>query len=240
MSSTSAITQVPMLNNANYPTWEISMKAFLCLQGPNGEGSVEQTENITTAEQCKEQAEWDCFDDITLDTSEETWDEIYETYGKPGAAGKFTIFCKAITFTISNNSDPISPISSLMGLFSCLADEDIQFTDPIKAMIILAALPSIWDSFCATILAQSTVLIPAKIIPSIADEHCQQKSSNSLALATQITWVQQPNDNTSNWHTQKKPKGPKNAPNGQQPSQENPPANGNKSRGMHMNLPPKT
>ncbi|KIK51912.1 hypothetical protein GYMLUDRAFT_180859 [Collybiopsis luxurians FD-317 M1] len=117
------------------------------------------------------------------DTSEKTWDCIAKTYGRPGAAGKFTIFCKAITFTISNNVDPTGPISSLMSLFSCLAEVEVMFSDPIKAMIILAALPISWDSFCATMLAQSNDISPTDIIPSIADEYCQQKSRNASALA---------------------------------------------------------
>ena len=270
MSSTSSIAQVPMLNGANYASWEISMKAYLRLQGiwrvvsgdikrPSNMFNVTKTEvptgrtigrgdnvqqemrieehveGVTTPERKKEQAEWDRWDDmaqgaiqmriptdvarnVMKDTAEETWDEIYATYGSPGAAGKFALFREAITFTISDNSDPSTPISSLMSLFSRLAEVEIEFTDPIKAMIILAALPASWDSFCATILAQHDILKPSSIIPSIADEYRRRKSGNSTALTARLSGVRRPNDNTSNWNSQKKKKG-KTASSGRQPSQ---------------------
>ncbi|KIK54584.1 hypothetical protein GYMLUDRAFT_249310 [Collybiopsis luxurians FD-317 M1] len=213
--STSTITQVPMFNGSNYPTWEVSMKAYLCLQGVwqivsgenkqladtytettctvgTGENAQSQTftTNTTSDEQHKEQTEWDQYDDmaqgaiqmhlptdisltVMKETSEKTWDCIAKTYGRPGAAGKFAIFCEAITFTISDNVDLTGPIFSLMSLFSCLAGVEVTFSDPIKAMIILAALLISWDLFCATMLVQSNDISPTDIIPSIADEYHQ-------------------------------------------------------------------
>ncbi|KIK61077.1 hypothetical protein GYMLUDRAFT_243757 [Collybiopsis luxurians FD-317 M1] len=55
------------------------------------------------------------------------------------------------------------------------------------------------------------------------------ESRNASALAAQISGIQCPNDNTSNWNSQKRPRGTKGsqgAPSGQQTSPENPSSNG--------------
>ncbi|KAF5392084.1 hypothetical protein D9757_003375 [Collybiopsis confluens] len=209
MSSTSAITQIPMFNGANWASWEVSMKTYLRLQGvwriTSGDYPISARTTSTNAA------------GVSVDSTSEKVkkeirsDAIKAQYGTTGSAGKFAIFREAILFTISDNTDP----------FSCLDEFQVDFSDAIQAMIILAALPPSWDSFCATMLAGTASLFLALLISSISDEYCRCQSGSASTLVARITGIKRPGNN--NWNNQcqgngKKQKNERASNNGQQTS----------------------
>ncbi|KAF5379262.1 hypothetical protein D9757_010704 [Collybiopsis confluens] len=176
--------------------WRITSGDYTIPARTTSTNAAGVTVDSTSEEVKKEIRDWQRYDDMAQgaiqmrlpnniarvimdDTSKETWDTIKAQYGTTGSAGKFAIFRQAISFTIFDNTNPTTPIANLMGLFSRLDELQVDFSDAIQAMIILAALPPSWDSFCATMLAGTAGLSPALLIPSISDEYRHRQSGSN-------------------------------------------------------------
>ena len=140
-------------------------------------------------------------------TARETWDDLETTYGTPGATGLFGIFREAIDFESAENSDPAMPIASLTSIFDCLDAPGLTLTEPAKAMILLAALPCVWDGLAMTMLSQHTGknLTLTAIIPKIQHEYnCRR--SNATLLASRLSTVNKKHKSKNAWSKQKKQK----------------------------------
>ena len=188
-------------------------------------GTYKANEDVetTTAERQKEIEDWDSLDDqamglialrlpddiratVLKTESGETWDEIKKIYGKPGSAGTFGIFKEAINFQIDGRNDPTLALASLNSTFSRLDGSGLTLPEPVKAMILLAALPTQWDSLAMTILSRdATLLTPSNIMPIIQDEY-RRRQSNATSLAARISGVKRQSDSKSSWNDQKKKK----------------------------------
>lgn len=239
MSSTAAITAIPVLTGSNYNEWSSAMKAYLQIQrcwgivsgtkprpavlnpspaaGTTAPTAAQLEANTTAIEN------WDENDDAAtgaialrlspqirqislLATAKLTWDHLLDQYGTPGAAGTFGIFKEAINFEMRENDNPTSSITTLTSLFERLFAAGLNLSEPIRCMILLAALPRAWDGLAMTIMSQYTGsdLKLVNIVPLIQDEF-SRRQSNATSLSSRLSTVKK-RKGKSSWDKQKKQK----------------------------------
>src|ERR1700742_2254456 len=168
------VKQLPMLDGSNWVPWSSTMEAYLRSVGVwrivrNAERCPEDAPSNASADVVARtvdtQNSWHNRDDIALgaislrlseaikthvkDTSHLTWEALKKAYGTPGAALLFSDFKKVISHKISGNKHPTLEIAEMSAIFERLDANQCAIPEFIKAMILLAAMPTKWDSIAS-------------------------------------------------------------------------------------------
>ena len=89
-------------------------------------------------------------------TAYQTWRNIEDSYGKPGAALIFADFKVLNTFRLSG-SDPTPEISKMVTLLERLCVNHCQFLEFMQMMLLLNALPQKWDHLALVYIQETKV-----------------------------------------------------------------------------------
>src|SRR6204780_4501629 len=79
------------------------------------------------------------------DTARITWENLKGQFGATSVSASFADFKNAISLKLSGGN-PIPEIERMATLFGRLADNELEVSDNMEALILLAALPTKWDS----------------------------------------------------------------------------------------------
>src|ERR1700689_5821468 len=79
------------------------------------------------------------------DTARITWENLKGQFGAPSVSASFANFKNAINLKLSGGN-PIPEIERMATLFGRLSDNDLEVSDNMEALLLLAALPPKWDS----------------------------------------------------------------------------------------------
>jgi len=79
------------------------------------------------------------------DTARITWENLKGQFGATSVSASFADFKNAISLKLSGGN-PIPEIERMATLFGRLSDNELEVSDNMEALILLAALPTKWDS----------------------------------------------------------------------------------------------
>ena len=82
----------------------------------------------------------------TKKTAKEIWDFYETSYGKPGVQAVYSMFKKVLSITVSDNTDPTIALDEMAALYDRLAVNEVSVAEHLKAMILMAKLPSSMES----------------------------------------------------------------------------------------------
>ena len=111
-------------------------------------------------------------------TAQKTWTGLQDAFGKPGAAGIFVDFSAAIHWKVNINRVTES-VNDLLTITQRLDTNGFKFPDNMVAMLVLASLPTGWDSVSSSILitTKASDLKLADILPKIEEEQQRRRTS---------------------------------------------------------------
>ena len=148
---------VPVLDGSNYNAWYKAMKAYLMAHSLWGYANGDITRPATDDEdwvkqnsvaignmvlRVKESIQQDVID---LDTAEEVWIRLKDSYGTPTSTSIYKDFKEALSLRINPNSHPGPQIDKMSAAFQHLSAAKMIIPNQVQAMILLAALPPKWD-----------------------------------------------------------------------------------------------
>jgi len=144
---------VPVLDGSNYNAWYKAMKAYLMAHSlwgyANGDITRPDTDDEDWVKQnsvaignmvlrVKESIQQDVID---LDTAEEVWIRLKDSYGTPTSTSIYKDFKEALSLRINPNSHPGPQIDKMSAAFQRLSAAKMIIPNQVQAMILLAALP---------------------------------------------------------------------------------------------------
>jgi len=148
---------VPVLDGSNYNAWYKAMKPYLMAHSlwgyANGDITRPDTDDEDWVKQnsvaignmvlcVKESIQQDVID---LDTAEEVWIRLKDSYGTPTSTSIYKDFKEALSLRINPNSHPGPQIDKMSAVFQHLSTAKMIIPNQVQAMILLAALPPKWD-----------------------------------------------------------------------------------------------
>ena len=89
-------------------------------------------------------------------TTYQTWRNIEDSYGKPGAALIFADF-KALNMFRLSGSNPAPEISKMVTLLECLHVNHCQFSEFVQTMLLLNTLSQKWDHLASVYIQETKV-----------------------------------------------------------------------------------
>jgi len=114
------------------------------------------------------------------------WSALEKAYGKPGVAGLYCEFKQAMDTTIPNFGEPNLVVDKLLNHFARIECGGLEISDQLKAMILLAKLPSSMDTL-VTMVCQTADISTLKLdkIRVMVSTSWEQSSSLTTRRNTQ-------------------------------------------------------
>ena len=95
------------------------------------------------------------FTVLDSQNSEELWKKLCNTYEKETAANKVYLMRKLYDLRMKDTDSIASHLNQFDALWSQLQAQKMNMDDELKAVFLLRALPSSWDTFCTAISASA-------------------------------------------------------------------------------------
>ena len=183
-------------------------------------------DSYETEESVEARSKWDVKDDQALgtirlrlspdvksfirayNTAQGVWNALEAKYGTPDNGLLFSDFQQVLRFRFSGGN-PEPEMLKIGTLFSRLDDNDVKLPQFVKAMILVLALPTKWDSISATIAQMPKANITFdKVQNAITAEYHRQAQPKShyknTPQANKISAVKRKGDAPA-WRETKKP-----------------------------------
>ena len=146
------------LTGPNYLEWAQAMQSFLMSQGQWAACTQSPPQDVEEAKEYRKEdvraqgnlrlrlapSVVSAIDGKT--SAKDIWDQLKDTYGKPGVPIVYQDFRAALALSIPGDSNPIPALDKLEAHFQRLETNKFTVAEHVKGMILMAKLPAAMDS----------------------------------------------------------------------------------------------
>ena len=126
-------------------------------------------------------------------TLENMWDALILAYDRVGPVGAFVLWQQLYGMKYDDSKSLMPQIQGTLDLVNRVTNAGITLGDQLSTMLIIAALPTSYDTIASTILtttADISRMKPADVLPKIQEEESRRKSNAQLNKVSHTTPLQ--------------------------------------------------
>jgi hypothetical protein len=239
---------VPVLDGTNYRDWQVLMQSFLQMQdlwevvGGTHRMPAALAQGATASQTTaynEAYAKWNSIDNkaigaITLcitaslrhyrgtnDTSRTFWNNLKTAFGTASMPAVYADFKQVVNIKLSGGN-PIPDLERMATLFGRLGANSLTLPDNLQALLLLASLPSKWDSV-AQLFMQRTDLTTSLTFTNVRAAVTQEYERSNRPVdssARKLSAVKRKGPDPNYRPQQQQQSGPSRQPYGQQQQQQ--------------------